>query len=155
MFQKQSPSGVSLKTYFSHCKKYSRIWVSIICIFRYKGRIYDSVLTRENTGQRKLIVWHNLGCVLFEEHIWETASGVSLGDCFCKNGEIVQKECRTFPNVPEALPHWCSSKKCVCPFWRTLLRACFWCFSRTDILCTEVFCFYYQVKKIAFCFIKI
>ena len=62
MFQKQSLSGVPLKRCLSHCKKYTII--------------------RENTGRRKPVVWHNLDSVLFEEHIWEIASGVSLGDCF-------------------------------------------------------------------------
>ena len=47
----------------------------------------------------------------FEEHIWETASGVSLGDCFWKNVEIAKKKWRTFLNVPETVPQQCSSKK--------------------------------------------
>ena len=91
MFQKQSASGVYLKRCLSHCKNYTRTWVSIFCIFPYKDIIVDSVLIRENTGQRKPVVWHNLGSVLFEKHIWETASGVSFGDCFWKNGEIAEK----------------------------------------------------------------
>ena len=91
MFQKQSASGVYLKRCLSHCKNYTRTWVSIFCIFPYNDIIVDSVLIRENTGQRKPVVWHNLGSVLFEKHIWETASGVSFGDCFWKNGEIAEK----------------------------------------------------------------
>ena len=75
MFQKQSASGVYLKRCLSHCKNYTRTWVSIFCIFLYKDIIVDSVLIRENTNQRKPVVWHNSGSVLFEKHIWETASG--------------------------------------------------------------------------------
>ena len=33
-------------------------------IFKYKDRIYDSVLIQENTGGRKLVFWHTLSNVL-------------------------------------------------------------------------------------------
>ena len=49
----------------------------------------------------------------FKEHIWETASGVSLGDCFWKNVEIAKEKWRTFLNVPETVPQQCPS---FCPF---------------------------------------
>ena len=33
---------------------------SLAGIFPYKTRIYDSVLIRENTGQKKTVYWHIL-----------------------------------------------------------------------------------------------
>ena len=36
-------------------------------------------------------VFFSKGVHFFQEHIWETASGVSLRDYFWKNGEIVEK----------------------------------------------------------------
>ena len=38
---------------------------SLIPIFPYKGRIFGSVLIRENTGLRKPVFWHILHIVLF------------------------------------------------------------------------------------------
>ena len=40
------------------CINYAKIRVSLNRIFPYKDRIYDSVLIRENTSQRKPISWH-------------------------------------------------------------------------------------------------
>ena len=31
---------------------------SLTCIFPYKDKIFDSFFIQENTGQRKLVIWH-------------------------------------------------------------------------------------------------
>ena len=42
------------------CVKYARIGIILARTFPYKDRIYDFVLIRENTSERKLVFWHIL-----------------------------------------------------------------------------------------------
>ena len=48
----------------SHCVNYARI---LTYILPFKDRIVDTVLTQENTGQRKLVFWHVLHSGCFEK----------------------------------------------------------------------------------------
>ena len=59
-----------------------------------------------------------------------------------------------FPIFPKQSPSAVLLKRCL-SFLKNTSGACYWSFSRRDILCAEVFCFYYQDKKIVFCFINI
>ena len=72
---------------------------SLTRFFLYKDRIYDFVLIRENTDQRKLVFWHNLRSVCPSAYytyqkIWRKLSSFSVIiclRCYCMLGKMLRK----------------------------------------------------------------
>ena len=60
MFSRKSECQNSFKQFAYHCVKYAKHGFSLTRIFPYEDRIYDSVIIRENMGQRKPVFLKNL-----------------------------------------------------------------------------------------------
>ena len=72
---------------------------SLTRFFLYKDRIYDFVLIRENTDQRKLVFWYNLRSVCPSAYYtyqkiwrkWSRFSVIICLRCYCMLGKMLRK----------------------------------------------------------------